>query len=88
MSYISATFTETRKIDLSGPLLIAAILPYYALCIVFVICALPFLLLAVPIEYMLKDRPKAHGDAVVCIMVLSIASTFITPTILAYLYLI
>ena len=87
MSYISATLTQTKPIDFSVPLLIAALVPYYVLCIVFVICALPFLLLSVPIEYVLKDRPKTHSDAVVCIMVFSIASTIVTPSMLAYLYL-
>jgi hypothetical protein len=88
MSYISATLTETKPIDLSVPLLIAAIVPYYTICIVFVVCALPFLLLSIPIEFLLKDRPKTHGDAVMCIMALSIVSTIVTPSMLAYFYLI
>ena len=88
MSYVSARLTEPKSLDLTAPLLIAAIVPYYVICAVFVVCSLPFLLLSVPIEYILKDRPKTHGNAVVCIMVFSIASTIITPSILAYNYII
>lgn len=87
MSYISATLTERKRIDLPVALLIAAILPYYILCIIFVICASPFLLLSVPIEYILKDRPKAHVNAIVILMALSIASTVVMPSMMAYSYL-
>ena len=87
MSYVSATLTEHKSLDLAASLLIAATVTYYIILSVFVVCSLPFLLLSVPIEYLLKDRPKTHGDAVVCIMVFSIASTILTLSILAYNYI-
>ena len=87
MFAISATHVESNKLNLSMPLLMAAVIPYYLFCIVFVICASPFLLLSVPVEYVLKDKPKQHGDAVVSIMVLSIVNTIISPTIIISSYL-
>jgi hypothetical protein len=82
MSVMSATHVESNKLDLSMPLLMAAVLPYYLFCIIFVICASPFLLMSVPVEYMLKDKPKQHGDAVVALMMLSLASTIIVPLLI------
>lgn len=87
MSYNSAALDETKIVDSTIPLLIIGVVLYYTICIVFVVCALPFLLLSVPIEYLLKDRPRAHGNAVVFLIAMSITSSIVSPTMIVYSYL-
>ena len=86
MSSICATHVESNKLDLSMPLLMAAVIPYYLICILFVICASPFLLLSVPVEYILKEKPREHGNCVVALMAMSVLSTIIVPTVAIFSY--